>query len=273
MSNHQVDKGVNNPASVIKLKVTDLVTNLKSNVTMVMYHSNQGVHLQGGQTNGSVTSCSLAGDFFEAFFKRIMFNQGERITNVKESIIAMDLRRNYAKESAIKKQIKIVKDVKVVVKCTECDYKTFVPTEFKRHNFKMHTKVKPKEPQNSDQTKLSKPEEVQLPPVTNISPAKPSHTVQQEVEVKPTCLTCRFECNYESELDTHMEMVHHVPKPNPRAIHPNGSPCQDCITKENVIMTHIQKIERLELSNTNTEIDLNTSKAENKLLIEQKDKI
>ena len=38
-------------------------------------------------------------------------------------------------------------------------------------------------------------------------------------------------------------------------------------------MEHIQKILRLELSNTNIEVDLNPSKAENKLLIEQKDKI
>ena len=99
--------------------------------------------------------------------------------------------------------------------------------------------------------KLSNPKEVQVPPVTSISPATPSQNEQQEVEVKPSCLTCSFECNFESELDTHMESVHRVPKPNPQAIHPNGSPCQDCQTKEKVIMDHIQKIECLELNNCN----------------------
>ena len=106
----------------------------------------------------------------------------------------------------------------------------------------MHKKVIPKEPQNLDQAKPSKPEEVQMNPVTNNSPETPINTGQQEVEDKARCLTCSFECKCESELDYHMETVHQVQKPNPQAIHPNGSPCQDCKTKENVIMEHIQKI-------------------------------
>ena len=269
----QVDKGVNNPASVIKLKVTDLATKFESKVTMLMYHSNQGVHLQGGQTDGSITSCSLAGDFFEAYFKNIMITQRERIKKVKESIMAMDLRRNYAKESAIKTRKKIEKDVKVMVKCPECDYKTFVQTEFKRHTFRMHSKVKLREPENIDKVKPCKAEEVNVHPVTHTSPATTDNTGEQSNEVKPSCLTCRFECNYESELDTHMHMVHQVPRPNPRAVHPDGNHCQDCKTKEDVIMEHIQKVERLELENLHIQTDLDSSKAENKLLTEQKNKI
>ena len=192
---------------------------------------------------------------------------------MKESIMAMDLRRNYARESAIKTRKKIEKDVKVVAKCPECDYKTFVQTEFKRHTFRMHSKVKLKEPKSIDKVKPCKAEEVKVHPVTNISPATTDNTGEQSVEVKPSCVTCRFECNYKSELDTHMLMVHQVPRPNPRAVHPDGNHCQDCKTKEDVIMEHIQKVERLELENLNIQTDLDASKAENKLLTEQKNSI
>ena len=73
-------------------------------------------------------------------------------------------------KSAIKKQRKIEKYVKVVIKCPECDYKTVIPTELKRHNFQMHNKVIPKGAQSLYQTNPSKSEEVKVNPVINLSP-------------------------------------------------------------------------------------------------------
>ena len=62
---------------------------------------------------------------------------------------------------------------------------------------------------------------------------------------KGDCLRCSFECNTEKELDIHMENVHQVPRPVPQAHHPVGRTCLDCITKDVVISTQINKVERL----------------------------
>ena len=48
----QMDRVNNNPVSVIKLKVTEITTKFESKVTLKLYHSNQGVHIQGGRRNG-----------------------------------------------------------------------------------------------------------------------------------------------------------------------------------------------------------------------------
>ena len=44
------------------------------------------------------------------------------------------------------------------------------------------------------------------------------------------------------DLDIHMEREYQVPKPLKRALYPDGMPCQDCQTKENIVMKHTAKI-------------------------------
>ena len=61
----QVEKKENNPATVVKLKVTNLESKFESKVTMNLYHSSQGFHLQGGRRQGKNTSCSLAATVFQ----------------------------------------------------------------------------------------------------------------------------------------------------------------------------------------------------------------
>ena len=135
---HQVDKGDNNPASVLKLKVTDLDTNFESKVTMNLYHSSQGVHLQGGRRQGKTTSCSLAAMFLEEFFKEILKNKKPLINRVKQTLLQMDLRKNYGKKQTHKVVKKNENEKKIMFTCQKCHFKTVVQSELKRHTFKQH---------------------------------------------------------------------------------------------------------------------------------------
>ena len=135
---HQVDKKENNPVSVLKLKVTDLDTQYESKVTLNMYHSSQGVHIQGGRRQGKITSCSLVAKFLEEFFKETLANKNALIRRVKQTLLNMDLRKNYSKKHSTKIMKKDEKEKKLSFSCTKCHYKTVVQTELKRHTFKQH---------------------------------------------------------------------------------------------------------------------------------------
>ena len=67
-----------------------------------------------------------------------------------------------------------------------------------------------------------------------------------------------------------MEREHQVPKPLKRALHPDGMPCQDCETKERILMEHTVKIERLELEITGLLTDIKIVKADKNKLSEEK---
>ena len=77
-----------------------------------------------------------------------------------------------------------------------------------------------------------------------------TETATDQVQNNSECLRCRFGCDFEEDLDNHMEREHNVPKPLKRALHPDGTPCQDYLTKEEVLVGHTDKIERLELEIT-----------------------
>ena len=104
------------------------------------------------------------------------------------------------------------------------------------------------------------------------SQAQPA-SEQVQVQTSSDCLRCGFGCNNEDELDNHMEQDHHVPKPIQRALHPGGIPCQDCQSKERLMMEHISKIERLELMTTGLETDLKEVNTKENKLSEEKDRL
>ena len=134
---HHIDEGKNNPASVIKVKVTDVKSGFESKATINLYHSNQGIHVQGGRRHGSVTSCSLLGNFLETFFAATLKKQAKRVGEVRQILIKWDLRKNYKKKGPTgTKGSKIVKEMKALLLCSNCKYKTMSPTEMKRHMFK-----------------------------------------------------------------------------------------------------------------------------------------
>ena len=94
----QVDKKENNPATVVKLKVANLESKFESKVTMNLYHSNQGFHLQGGRRQGKNTSCSLAATYWEQFFKNTLEKKKKSlICKVRETLLQMDRRKQTVK--------------------------------------------------------------------------------------------------------------------------------------------------------------------------------
>ena len=88
---NQVDNVDNNPTTVIKMKITEIKTDFQSKVTLNLYHSNQGFHIQGGRRNGNMTSCSLLADFLEDFFNNIKHTFPERIKSVCDILLGLDL--------------------------------------------------------------------------------------------------------------------------------------------------------------------------------------
>ena len=135
---HHIDEGQNNPASVIKVKVTDVKSGFESKVTINLYHSNQGIHIQGGRRNGNITSCTLLGNFLETFFAATLKKQAKRVGDMREILIKWDLRKNYNKGHAATKGSKIVKEMKTLLCCSKCHYRSMLQTEMKRHMFKLH---------------------------------------------------------------------------------------------------------------------------------------
>ena len=80
----------------MKVKVTEVKTGFESKVTRNMYHTNQSYHIQGGRRNGNVTSCSLVADFLIGFSAMVLMKHGQRIRNVKDVLLGLDLRKNYS---------------------------------------------------------------------------------------------------------------------------------------------------------------------------------
>ena len=106
-----MDRVNNNPVSVIKLKVTEITTKFESKVTLKLYHSNQGVHIQGGRRNCKVTSCSLVANFFQEYFKSIYINHRERVQQIIDCPLSVDLIKNYGIDKKISKGKKMEKDM------------------------------------------------------------------------------------------------------------------------------------------------------------------
>ena len=165
---NQVDNVNNNPTTVIKMKVTEIQTEFESKVTMNLYHSNQGVHLQGGRRKGSITSCSLLAIFLEDFFKKVHRTQSVRIQNVRNVLLGLDLRKNYGKNQTSKKGQQVEKGKKDQFNCSQCHYKTILETEMKRHMYGMHHKDN-HEANGADSTKVQQSKKRKLEnPIGNI---------------------------------------------------------------------------------------------------------
>ena len=133
----QTDKASNTPVTAVKWKIEDKQNTWESKVNMLLYHTNQGVHFQGGSKNGEITSCHLAADFFESYCRALQQTKGSRIQEIKEYLLQLDARRKYGAQP-MKKSHKKKQDTDTVLKCDKCHFKTVTKTELKRHLFLIH---------------------------------------------------------------------------------------------------------------------------------------
>ena len=250
----QIDKVNNNPVSVIRLKVTQVKTSFESKVTINLYHSNQGVHVQGGRRNGQVTSCSLVANFLQEYFSSIYNNHRGRVQIIQDCLLTVDLRKNYGLDKKISKGKKMEKDMKAMFTCTECHYKSVLQTDIRRHMYKQHNKEK----LISNLTIVTK-ENKAIKALESVQPDNDEDSTQGKSE----CLDCYFCSDSEHDLDTHLKEKYNKPAPS-QLVMPQCSSCNNCNMKDISMKEYSQKIERLELQLTDLEIALDMTKHENK---------
>ena len=274
---NQIDKVENNPATIIKFKVTEVATNFESKLTMHLNHTNQGIHLQGGRRNGTVTTCSLVADYLEDYFKMIQTTQERRIKNIKFALLKLDLRKNFGKEQKSAKEKQSAREKKVLQNCPKCHYKTVNQAEMKRHTFKQHLKntlIVSVATENEKSTNESSNGYKPSDPINPVFGVKPLETVKEAEKLTPVesenlvkpkepkteCLRCRFDCDTEHELVVH-----------DNAKHDDSKSCNNCKTKDTLLSEQINKIERLELEVSNFQSDLKASKLETKKIADEKE--
>ena len=152
------------------------------------------------------------------------------------------------------------KDMSTLQNCPHCHYKSVMQTEMKRHIYKQHNKDSLKMLGNSKL--ISKADTVQPSLVANpVKAVKPVEAVEKAEQVE--CLICMFDCDTEQELDSHKKDKH-------KEVYPT---CENCALKDNALLEHVKKIERLELNITDVQTDLEAAKLLSKKRGEEKDKI
>ena len=186
----QKDIAGNNPVSNIKFKVNVKSEGFVSQVTMNLYHSSQGVHLQGGRRKGENTSCSIMANIFENMCQNMTINKAQRIKSIKIALLNIDLRKKYTNQAKPLKTKIVTKVEKVkgrdVYLCDLCDYNTVIKGLMQRHKFiRHHTPVKPE-----------------------ASTVPKKEVKSDEIQVEEECMLCTFSCKHETDLKEHQLRVH-----------------------------------------------------------------
>ena len=185
----QLDKKDNNPVTVVKWKISNKTNSWSTNVTMNMYNTNQGIHFQGGERRGNLTSCSLAGDFFESLCNDLIERKSGRIGEITDFLLKLDGRKKYGSQPLKKNNKKV--DADITFKCDTCHYKTVTKTELKRHLFLTHQKKVHPTTMKHVTFKLDK-----------------EHVPEEDSDPDSECLNCYFSCKSESELEKHINLMH-----------------------------------------------------------------
>ena len=214
-STTQKDTEDNTAITVIKLKVTQKSegeVKWETNATMLLYHSKQRIHLQGGRRNGKVTSVSLVANFLDGFNKSMLLNHQTKIQSMKEALLTMDLRRNYGGVKTRQKQNPWKGREPPLLKCELCHYKTIQKTELTRHMYSLHPD-KSTSPEAAKSDSRIKRKSVQfaasnkLPKITEESSEE-----EDEAENAMDCIQCKYECKDETVLHEHIKYIHTIPQ-------------------------------------------------------------
>ena len=201
---NEEDKAANNPKTVFRWKVIDIKNSFESKVTMNLYHTNQGVHIQGGRRHGQVTACSIAGDMFETWSMIVAKQKAERIMIIKETILGMDLRRKPF-QVPNRFQVKSGPGITDIYQCDHCPYKSVKKPELKRHMFLLHrNRTNPESRKITDAKKRMASPPKAAPPSKKETEEKIEPLMDEKIE----CLACKFNCENESDLDKHMKEKH-----------------------------------------------------------------
>ena len=211
----QSDEVYNNPVSLMKWKVSQTIQGnmtWETTTTMLMYHTKQRIHLQGGRRNGDVTSVSLAADFMEGWCKIIFETHREKIHSVKEALLTMDLRKNYGGMQLRQKFNQTKENEKTLFKCELCHYKLVHKTDLVRHSYAIHqTKTASPESVKETDGTATKRKSVQFSDSSKM-PRVLEGVPEEEEEYHTECLLCKLECKNELDLNEHIKYIHTIPQ-------------------------------------------------------------
>ena len=127
-----------NPEASVWYEVTDLRSGVSTKCVQHMYHTNQKVHLQGGQRIGKVTTTSMVADYLEKEWADLVQTHKDIIERNTEAIANIDINKfeTELKNKGCHKQ----KDFNAKPKheCDMCDYKSVFQYEMVRHMYMKH---------------------------------------------------------------------------------------------------------------------------------------
>ena len=258
MSLKQLDKKGNNPATIVKWKVSDTKKEWISKVTLNMYHTNQGVHFQGGERNGNATTCSLAGNIFESMCSNTLKAQSVRISEIKEMLLKLDGRKKYGSQPTKKKNNK---EGDSKFKCDTCHYQTVVKTELKRHMFLTHQK---------------RPHPTTMKKVTfQLSNSRETKAEEKEAKIQSECLKCWLSFKGEDELECHDKTAH---KSEEAVNSQDKNKLLNELWEENTVLLKTQAdhkiyLEQMKIREQEMINNMTTMKADISFLIKDKEKV
>ena len=192
--------------------ITDTKSGLKSKCVQQMYHTTQGVHLQGGQTLPTTTTTELLADFLEQEWRSLLEKRKESIKVTIKSIEDIDI-------EAFKTMVELTKDLKKTPKqpektnleCEDCDFKSVSPIAMRKHSYIKHELVNKNINRDKRKT-IRKLPSIEEEPVNStnestISPTNSPPTKKSIMEAKK-CEKCLFETKVEQEMKDHTMKVH-----------------------------------------------------------------
>ena len=171
-----------NPETSIWYEVTDMRTNVTSKCVQHMYHTNQRIHLQGGQRIGKVTTTSIVADFLEKEWAEIIEANGTVIKHNAEAIKNINIKQF---EEELKQNTTSEKE-NVNHEYDLCKYESTYEYQMKRHMYMKHEiKLEMKRKMNN-KTVTFKPATPEIERVKYIEKNEDKSNIEQKDNI-PKC--------------------------------------------------------------------------------------
>ena len=196
--------------------ITDIKSGLKTKCVQQMYHTTQGVHLQGGQRLATTTTTELLADFLEQEWKSLLEKRNESIKVTMKGIEDINIDDFKAMVELNKNLKKTPKQPeKTNLECEDCDFKTVSSIAMRKHSYIKHELVNKN--LNRDKRKpvrkLSSIEEepdndiIESTIESTISPTNSPPPKKSIIDINK-CEQCDFKTKVEQEMKDHTKNVH-----------------------------------------------------------------
>ena len=201
-------------------ELTDLKSGLKTKCVQQMYHTTQGIHLQGGQKMATTTTTEVLADFLEQEWGSLLENRKESIKMTKKAIADIDIEAFKCMVEQTKSSKKAsTQQEKTNLECDDCDFKTVSQIMMRKHTYIKHEltsrtlsskrknntrlPVIQEEPTASNTEPTTSNTETATSPSNSPPPKKPIFEARMF-----ECENCGFQAKVENEIIYHKNNVH-----------------------------------------------------------------